>query len=245
MTKPRRQRRMAGLLAMGAAMALLFGGARDGAAQGFGLGSEGKIGQSPDRYVLTISGGISLGAYEAGLNWALVRYLKLHAPGARLPGAAIPSAQAELVGVTGASAGNINALLTAIAWCQRPEFDKAETPEANLFWDAWTTIGLEHLFPGPGTDGAYLPDDGIFTRRAFTDIENKLMKVMSDGRRFRPDCRLPVGVTVTRNRLAALELKDSRDPGPGMRINSQRFVVTFEARIRGPRSGDPRAPSRV
>ncbi|HYV67510.1 MAG TPA: hypothetical protein VE964_14795, partial [Myxococcales bacterium] len=34
--------------------------------------------RAEDRFALTISGGVSLGAYEAGLNWALVRFLRQH-----------------------------------------------------------------------------------------------------------------------------------------------------------------------
>jgi len=63
--------------------------------------------------VLTISGGISLGACEAGYNWAFARCLKQFynsSPGKHSAG--------SLAAVTGASAGNINAFLSAIAWCQ-------------------------------------------------------------------------------------------------------------------------------
>jgi len=103
----------------------------------------------PVRYVMTISGGISLGAYEAGFNWTLLRHLKRHravAPGSDL-------APLELVAATGASAGNINAFLTAVGWCQTAAFDTQETPSNNLFWQAWVPIGLDELFLGPG--GAY------------------------------------------------------------------------------------------
>src|SRR5688572_1887746 len=66
-------------------------------------------------HVLTVSGGVSLGAYEAGYNWAFVRFLKQHRDGDKT------HAPMDLLAVTGASAGNINAFLTAIAWCQRPQ----------------------------------------------------------------------------------------------------------------------------
>src|SRR5215203_1671809 len=105
----------------------------------------------PVRYVMTISGGISLGAYEAGFNWALLRHLKRHRAGSVQPGSDL--APLELVAATGASAGNINAFITAVGWCQTPAFDAQESPSNNLFWDAWVPIGLDELFPGPG--GAY------------------------------------------------------------------------------------------
>ena len=56
-------------------------------AQGFANQYQEKLPGPPDalpappkpvRYVMTISGGISLGAYEAGFNWTLLRHLKRH-----------------------------------------------------------------------------------------------------------------------------------------------------------------------
>lgn len=113
---------------------------------------------------LTISGGISLGAYEAGLNWSLVRLLKTFKQGglrARMGqalsgaplGAALSNAAPDktlLSAVTGASAGNINAFLTAAAWCQKDGdafLGKPETARNNVFFHTWTDIGLGKLFP--------------------------------------------------------------------------------------------------
>src|SRR5262245_31094401 len=79
---------------------------------------------NPVRYVMTISGGISLGAYEAGFNWALLRHLKRNSAARVNPGSDI--APMELVAATGASAGNINAFLTAVGWCQTAAFDDQE-----------------------------------------------------------------------------------------------------------------------
>jgi len=177
----------------------------------------------PVRYVMTISGGISLGAYEAGFNWTLLRHLKRHravAPGSNL-------APLELVAATGASAGNINAFLTAVGWCQTAAFDTQETPSNNLFWQAWVPIGLDELFLGPG--GAYAKDDGLLARSAFTDIKKKLAGATATAGRFDPTCRLPIGITVTRNKLGNLVLNDSGGSGPGLQIATQRFVVTMEA----------------
>ena len=66
----------------------------------------------PVRYVMTISGGISLGAYEAGFNWTLLRHLKKHRADSVQPGSDL--APLELMAATGASTGNINAFLTAV-----------------------------------------------------------------------------------------------------------------------------------
>lgn len=55
-------------------------------------------------YSITISGGLSLGSYEAGMNWVFVEWLRHKRE----------NGKAHLTGVTGASAGAINALFSAI-----------------------------------------------------------------------------------------------------------------------------------
>ncbi|HEX9605178.1 MAG TPA: hypothetical protein VF973_15605, partial [Myxococcales bacterium] len=44
-----------------------------------------------DQFALTISGGVSLGSYEAGLNWAVVRFLRLREREFNDPRALLPS----------------------------------------------------------------------------------------------------------------------------------------------------------
>ena len=105
------------------------------------------------RYSLTVRGGVSLGAYEGGINWALLRVLE-----------GDPSA--SLTTVTGASAGNINAFLSAVEWCQSPARSAAESPRDNLFWKAWIPVGIHGLFPRGQAKG-YAPGDGLFARGAF------------------------------------------------------------------------------
>ena len=53
------------------------------------------------RVAITISGGVSLGSYEAGLTWGFIRYLRAS------------DAAPDLAAVTGASAGAANALMAA------------------------------------------------------------------------------------------------------------------------------------
>ena len=67
---------------------------------------------------LILSGGVSLGSYEAGLSWAVTRIAQV------LPGHGADSrlGRVRLVAVTGASAGSINAVLSAALWCLPPAF---------------------------------------------------------------------------------------------------------------------------
>jgi predicted acylesterase/phospholipase RssA len=167
------------------------------------------------RYSLTVRGGVSLGAYEGGINWALLRVLQ-----------GDPSA--SLTTVTGASAGNINAFLSAVEWCQSPARSAAETPRDNLFWKAWIPVGIHGLFPRGQAKG-YAPGDGLFARGAFAPAEATLRQALDDGTRFPAGCPLTVGVTVTRIRPADIVIKssDAQSGGDGIHIPTQRFVSTF------------------
>ena len=70
-----------------------------------------------EKVALTISGGVSLGSYEAGLTWAIVQYLR------------VSDNASDLAAVTGASAGAANALMAAAMWCE----DRGETRDERVF----------------------------------------------------------------------------------------------------------------
>jgi hypothetical protein len=192
--------------------------------------------------VLTISGGISLGAYEAGYNWAFIRYLKKSYDSSTKAYKA-----GSLAAVTGASAGNINAFLSAISWCQSVTIDSTETAEKNLFWDTWINVGWERLFPSDSTTCAqytkefknvtvsqacgsppqlsvFLPDDGLFTRRAFLDVQEEIASRVARGPSSFNPCSLPLGITVTKVIPSNLQLEKK------LNIATQRFAVTVLAK---------------
>jgi hypothetical protein len=194
--------------------------------------------QKRERIVLTISGGVSLGAYEAGLNWTLLHLIRASQDPSN---AAAFKSQLDLVSATGASAGNINVFLSAVEW-----FDRSATPDPidNLFWKAWIPIGLDQLFPGDrscadyagilgqGADKcissseAYNPDDGVFSRRAFDGIIEALKQRMS-GQFAASDVVFPIGVTVSK-------VNPERVSGTSfasLDVKTQRFAVVLDAKI--------------
>ncbi|HSI04048.1 MAG TPA: patatin-like phospholipase family protein, partial [Myxococcota bacterium] len=164
---------------------------------------------------LTIRGGISLGAYEAGYNWALLRLMRRSGAesGRRL--------KVELKALSGASAGNINVFLGAIDWLESTPTE-LEGP-TNLLWKAWINVGLQQLLPpvddckgyqkilgaydplGNGVTTAtedgdkcqtYGPDDGVLSRRAFERIYGHLHERLGNGG-FRDAPEIPLGVSMT------------------------------------------------
>src|SRR5215470_20387326 len=144
-----------------------------------------------DGYALTLSGGVSLGSYEAGLNWTLVRVFRAEMSEMLL------RRQPRLVGVTGASAGSINALLVAALYCETTESAARATIDDNLLRSAWLHVGLDSLLPEDPRD--YRPDDAVLASAALEPVVADVRKALFEGGlAFQPGCQLPVGFTVTR-----------------------------------------------
>jgi hypothetical protein len=185
--------------------------------------------------VLTISGGISLGSYQSGVNWALVNFFRhtYHNPEFRAKYGNVPY---RLAVVTGASAGNVNAVLSTLDWCAgyRP---RSRPAEESLLWKVWTRMGIHELFPNdadarrppaPNSPGGY----GLFRRTEF----QKLYEGVIDERfasRENTDCSVAVGMTLTRITPDSIRLNDQIWP------RAQRFASAFM--VRTPPAGHGRA----
>jgi predicted acylesterase/phospholipase RssA len=182
-------------------------------------------------FAFAISGGISLGSYEAGMNWALLNYQKsLRDDAAR--GNNLPP---KLMAVTGASAGGINALMTGLSWCMDPqktrgtEFD--DTIDNNLFKQMWLDVGFDNLLPKGEKphkddketekgDGQYKPDDGLLTRKAFKKVLKKLKSTMNADI-YIQGCRVPIGLMVTRTKPLVMSV----DGVDGLKVENERFII--------------------
>ncbi|WP_342374922.1 patatin-like phospholipase family protein [Myxococcus stipitatus] len=181
-------------------------------------------------FALTISGGVSLGAYEAGLSWALVRYLREIEKDAQ---ANLSERHPRLVTVTGASAGSINALLVALAWCAKDDQGRINTVDNNDFRDTWAPVGFDTLLPSSQenpfsfAEPRYSATDGLLTRQAFESVIQSFHRRL-DWRnknelrqQYRYPCEVPLGITVTRAVPETVE-------EAGLRIPRQRFSILWK-----------------
>lgn len=176
--------------------------------------------------ILTISGGVSQGAYQAGANWMIVEYFRsqtMEQPGLRSGGDPF-----RLEVVTGASAGNINSIFTAIEWC-RP-FAPSD-PESSLFYRMWVGSGIEQLLPEQ-TPGAN--DTGVFNRDFARSIFAEMDGRLADRSKIRTDCTgeagIPIGITMTRLHPAEITVADE------VEVETQRLATTFRL-LREPSDG--------
>lgn len=169
-------------------------------------------------YSLTISGGISLGVYEAGLNWVIMEQLR----NARLKG----DKMTRLLAITGASAGAINTLIAALRYCEVK--DSPSTVEDNLFNKTWRKIGIEGLLPDDLNKYDQFGEhhDGVLARNIFSDVLNILAE-KAHARNYRDNCYLNLGLTVTRH------VPEEKIIGRGedkQNIKVQRFVIPLTLR---------------
>jgi hypothetical protein len=153
-----------------------------------------QLSQFDDPFTLTVSGGVSLGTYESGLVWTLVRLSKGALTTEELGHQRVPT----ILAITGASAGSLNSLLAGALWCESPEDADNLSVDQNLLREAWLGVGLDALLPNNAK--TYVPDDGLLASAALAPVLNRVRERLFGplGMRFQPGCRLPVGLTVTR-----------------------------------------------
>lgn len=166
-----------------------------------------------NNYSLTISGGVSLGVYEAGLNWALIEWTRDHYP------------HYNFNTSTGASAGAINALISAIHYCSK---EAGAHPIDNNFYLTWGELDLLKLLPESATRkyDQYPPNykDGLLTRDAFRDMIQSITNAIDDNI-YRPGCEINLGFTVTRSIPLPIKLNMSTP----QEVKVQRFAVPLKA----------------
>jgi len=163
---------------------------------------------------MVISGGVSLGAYESGYNWAMIKMMQKVRKNGKL-------IKPELRSVAGASAGSINALLSAMYWCQKDSIPLKNSVDDNLFYDTWVDLGIEDLLI-KGED----PDNQstLFTRKGLEGKASKIIEHMGKSI-YRKNCEVPMGVSVTK----ATPIVETVQ---GIKIKNQHFSIplTFKER---------------
>ena len=158
-------------------------------------------------FSMVISGGVSLGAYESGYNWAVIKMLSKIRDDSKL-------ADPELRSVAGASAGSINALMTAMYWCQKENVPLKNSVEDNLFYETWVNLGIEDLaIRGEDPDNK----STLFTRKGLEKKAEYILEQMNKPI-FRKGCEVPMGVSVTKVTPIVEEIS-------GIKIKNQHFSI--------------------
>jgi predicted acylesterase/phospholipase RssA len=176
------------------------------------------------RFSIAISGGASKGAYEAGLNWGL---LKMMQDIGKIEHILIGKSRTlDAASFSGASAGGINTVLSGLTWCSLPQAEGGlvNTIDDNIFRDVWLVPDINRLLPPTANSIYYRDDDALLARYDLLQASNKLRERWNQPG-FRPDCSVPLGVTVTRVVPEEFTVGD-------IEVQNQRLFIPFVARTR-------------
>ncbi|HZH77330.1 MAG TPA: patatin-like phospholipase family protein [Archangium sp.] len=197
-----------------------------------------RVGAAP---ALVVSGGVSLGSYQAGFLYYYTLFLhdrarvlraipsehrtSLQALGLELP----EDPPSGFTIVTGASAGSVNALLSAYTGCREPE----RTPSKSLFFQTWNTLALESLLR-PGSVGV----DHAFSSEPITQAMERLKNLDPEGWR---NCRFSLGATTTRLQSREIDLAQAANLHPltGEPLRLARYTEKFLLTAQGERGKAP------
>lgn len=156
---------------------------------------------------IVISGGVSLGAYQAGYNWATIKLLHTAYHRSTI-------IRPHLRSVAGASAGSINALLTAMYWCQEEGIPYKNSVDDNLFYDTWVDLGLEDLII-EGKDPTN--KSTLFSRKKLKEKADKIVEHLNQPI-YKKSCEIPLGIAVTKVTPITEEFQ-------GIQIKNQNFSI--------------------
>jgi len=167
--------------------------------------------KEPINLSMVISGGVSLGAYEAGYNWAMVKMLSNIKHESQI-------VDPQLRSVTGASAGSINALLTSMYWCQKADIQEKNSIDDNLFYNTWVELGLNELII-KGRDANN--KSTLFSRDALKKSAKAMLEHLNKPI-YEEGCEVPLGFSVTKATPITSEFQNS-----GVKIHNQHFSIPF------------------
>jgi hypothetical protein len=192
---------------------------------------------SEHRNALVISGGISLGVYEAGVNHVIVEATQNSAIGALLP---------KIEVTTGSSAGGINALATAIRTCLMDDSLSTSLFD-NIFRDIWINVGIKNLLPVENSEYQHLmlsglhPDgkaqeieDAIFSRQVFDAILKELKRLVEE-EQAKEECDVSIGLMVTLAQPNNVDL--SLSDGKSFERGKQSYAIPIRVRSKSDSAG--------
>lgn len=155
----------------------------------------------PIPLAITVSGAVSLGAWQAGFLHYLVETIKRN------------ERELELELVTGASAGTINALIAAMELSGEP----IEDPRDSLFWALWNEFTYDEIFDVGQTDGPYLSSGQVLE-----ELAGEVGQAWARG--LDEDLDIVLGAAVTRHGQRRVELEG----GLSVARSQEHFVLRIQ-----------------
>jgi predicted acylesterase/phospholipase RssA len=168
-----------------------------------------------DVYYFAVKGGISLGSYETGLNRTLLHYVRQN--------------QGEVVAFSGASAGSINSVLSAVDSCIKDkrithnDIVLSDSLSENFMRWSWD-IGIQDLVPArdrKSDETGSSRQRGIFHRDGFLEKKKLIKKLIErDGI---AGCSMIITMSITKVEPYQYKINEI-----GETVKLQRFVIPLQ-----------------
>lgn len=168
--------------------------------------------RGPPSLSITVAGGVSLGAYEAGVLHYMAEILRMN-----------PMLGRPRV-ITGASAGSTNGFMTILATCSTET--EPVPPRKSLFYNTWIPLGMSRLWSPERNGGT----QGAFSRDWMEHTAAELERAFDEG--LREDCDVVLGISVTR--VVPRQLPTTTDAFSLPRVE-ERFALRVQGRGAGKR----------
>jgi len=187
----------------------------------------GQLNATPENYSIAVKGGVSLGSYEAGLNWVYLEHIK--------------NTKAKLNTITGASAGSVNALLSALRYCDQNN----SGVDNNQFSQVWE-ISLSDLWASNSKNERqefvdFVDDLEINLELATDKTINgkdrggllnrsgvlKNLQVIDDYIKtgnFKDSCEVKMGFAITK-------FYPDNEPSYGITVKNQRYIIPIILKV--------------
>ncbi|MFL5516259.1 MAG: patatin-like phospholipase family protein [Gemmatimonadales bacterium] len=176
---------------------------------------------------LVISGGVSLGSYQAGFLHYYTEFLLGWRDFLKQRFGIDPGRRGAFRIATGASAGSINAFLAVVAGCQAPRPD----PEQSLFFNTWIPVGIAELAQESATG-----ERSLFTRAPIDAAVRRIEDLWSQAPRVAGwssrECQGFLGMTVTRvkGREMTLPARSAYEGRVTVNRQSEKFLLSVHGR---------------
>jgi predicted acylesterase/phospholipase RssA len=164
-----------------------------------------------DASTMVQSGGVSLGSYGAGFAYYLTSLRKQRGLG-------------SLRVVTGASAGSINAFLTAVSLCKKEA--QLASPSSNIFYKTWIPVGMQGA-TGLAQAGA-VTANSLFSQQPVNIAADAVMDYFATAEWSDQPCEVVFGIVAT---YRATRSYDLRVGGQGTAPSGTRQTAKFLVRL--------------
>jgi hypothetical protein len=192
---------------------------------------------------IVVSGGVSLGSYQAGFLHYYTQFLLAQSAAVRAYGLEELTDGGGVRIATGASAGSINSFLSTLTRCRSAVAD----PRKSLFWSAWIPVGFHNLI-----DLEKVGVDSVLTQAPIEAAIGRLEPLWRERQELSDwshDCDAVLGLSATRLRARQIDFSDGpvseRTDALRLKRQTEKFLLSVHGVVSHAPTFAPFRPSQL